>query len=115
MITSIFSDRDEVEAVESLSLDDAQAFIDVIDEASSSSTQRTRSLNPSRDFTRCWIASRQRSEGDPCTIYPGAVPARACFQNRFETHPVAPRRWSHPSTVGLRTCERVNTMDKRLR
>ena len=35
MITSIFSDRDEVEAVEHLSRGDAQALIDVIDEASS--------------------------------------------------------------------------------
>ena len=35
MITSIFSDRDEVEAVEHLSRDNAQAFVDTIDEASS--------------------------------------------------------------------------------
>jgi len=34
MITSIFSDRDEVEAFRYLSGCDAQAFVDMIDEAS---------------------------------------------------------------------------------
>ena len=34
LITSIFSDRNEVEVVGHLSGDDAQAFVDVIDEAS---------------------------------------------------------------------------------
>ena len=34
LITSIFSDQDEVEVIEYLSGCDAQAFVDVIDEAS---------------------------------------------------------------------------------
>jgi len=34
LIGSIFSDRDEVEVFKHLSKDDAQAFVDVIDEAS---------------------------------------------------------------------------------
>ena len=34
LITSIFSDRDEVEVVEHLAGDDAQAFIDVVYEVS---------------------------------------------------------------------------------
>lgn len=34
LITSIFADRDEMEVLESLSGNDAQAFVDVLDEAS---------------------------------------------------------------------------------
>ena len=41
LITSIFSDPDEVEVVEHLSGDDAQTFIDTIDKASSHTTPRS--------------------------------------------------------------------------
>ena len=52
LINSIFSDHDELEVFEYLSGDDAQAFVDVIDEAS------VRVLPPPSNFSQTFISGR---------------------------------------------------------
>lgn len=39
LITAVFSDKDEIEVVQGLCKDDAQAFIDIVDEVRTSSNQ----------------------------------------------------------------------------
>jgi len=60
LITEVFSDRDETEAVKCLRGRDAQSFIDVIDEVLSDSltSEDSADLNPNFPVSpgRCWIA-----------------------------------------------------------
>ena len=95
LISSIFADRGEVEAVVQLPADDARAFVNATDE-----------INPPRGpvfeswdrilvlilyilSIRRWMASQLRSEGGACIIYPEFAAAKAYFQNcsqiRFAT------------------------------
>ena len=59
LITEIFSDRDRTEAVRRLSEEDAQSFIDVVDEVPSDSftSEDSADLNPNFPVSpgRCWI------------------------------------------------------------
>jgi hypothetical protein len=69
LITVIFSDSSEAEAVRLLCGDDAQAFVDVIDEVSPRilSSQQNRPIDFDPNFRvppiRRWIASSHRYKG----------------------------------------------------
>ena len=66
LITDIFSDRDETEAVKSLRGEDAQSFIDLVDKVLHFSLLEDRLSDSNLDFvitlSRCWIASARRSD-----------------------------------------------------
>ena len=66
LITAIFSDRNEIDVVKRLRGDDAQSFVDVMDEVlplSFISEERAHraELKLSRPAGRCWIPWRLRS------------------------------------------------------
>ena len=86
LITSLFSDHDEAKAVEYLSGDDAQTFIDVIDEAS----LHLRIVGPvSVDSqsnvcvlsVRSWKVSHRGHAGGVCARYTRFVAAKPCFHD----------------------------------
>ena len=115
LITSIFSDRNEVEAVERLSGNDAQAFIDLIDEVSTCTISPKFLLVDSHQSfpappARGWIASNRISAGNVCVQYIGFVVARPCFRARWQSHFVMTQHRPRWPTVGLRMCGRVNMM-----
>ena len=76
LITTIFSDHNQVEMVGNLFGDDAQNLINAIDEvcACTLSYLRDRSVDSRPTFytlsIRCWTASNHRSTGSACTFYP---------------------------------------------
>ena len=68
LIADMFSDRDETEAIKRLQGNDAQMFVDVVDEVfSHSSYQKNRSTdlnsNPPVVPSRHWIVWTRGSEG----------------------------------------------------
>ena len=87
LITSIFSDFDEIEVeiVGRLSGGSAQTFVDKIDEVNSHPISRSKAkwplLIPSLFSIRHWIASHPRSEGGVFSVYPGFATAKTCFQD----------------------------------
>ena len=88
LITSIFSDHGEVEAVEHLTGNDAQTFIDLIDEVSTYIISSGCSLvNSHQSFlalsVRGWVVSNRISAGSVCAPYTGFVAAKPCFQDRW--------------------------------
>jgi hypothetical protein len=116
LITTIFSDRNQVNMVGHLSGGDAQTFIDTIDEVSPHKIPRPK--DQSIDFgsnihilsIRRWIASRHRSAGGVCTIYTIFVAAKPCFRDHWKSHFVTTQRSTRCALVDLRTCGRVNIM-----
>ena len=124
LITSIFSDRDEVEVFEYLSGSDAQAFVDVMDEASvcillplkigRSIPTETFYLLPVRCWTN-WTASHQRSAGCVCALHTGPAAAKACFRGHFQFSFIMIQRKSHGVPAGLWTCGGVSMRAGRLR
>ena len=90
LITSIFSDSDEVEVVTSLPKNDAQAFVDTIDKVTSRAASYTKIgtmsliwLNPSHVPIRRWKPSHLKFEGGVCAICPRFVAVIICFRNQF--------------------------------
>jgi len=79
LATIIFSDDNEVKMVRGLCGDDAQSFIDVIDEVSlhTLSPPRNGSVDSHLNFltlsVRYWIVSRNRSARGVCALYTGFV------------------------------------------
>ena len=75
LITTIFSDDNQVETVGQLSGSDAQTFVDTIDEVSLHNLLRSRDKLIDFDTgihilsIRCWITSHQRPAGGVGTIY----------------------------------------------
>ena len=88
LITTIFSDNDQVEMVKQLSGDDVQTFIDVLDEASpcTISYSKERLINFDSGLrilsNRRWIAFRKRSATGVWVIYTGCVAAVHFFRQR---------------------------------
>ena len=63
LITAIFSDRDETEVVRDLRGDDAQSFVEVIDEVGSGNpTHLKRMESQMLCFLRCWMSCHRGSE-----------------------------------------------------
>ena len=85
LVTTILSDRDQVETVRGLSGDDAQKFIDIADKV------HLRVLSPQKEgwvdsclpfhvlSVRCWIVSRQRPARAVYVLYIGFVATRPFF------------------------------------
>ena len=90
LMTSIFSDHNEVKVVEYLSGDNAQTFIDVTYEAS------LHALSPPKDvpvdspsttrvlLVRCWKTFHQLPAGGVCVFYTGCVAAKPCFHDHWK-------------------------------
>ena len=118
LITSIFSDNNEVEAVEHLSGNDAQAFIDLIDGVSTCIiSSGCRLVDPHQSFlvlsARDWIVSNRISAGSVCAPHIGFVAAKPCFQDLWRSHSVMTQRRLRWPTVGLRMCGKVIMMAER--
>jgi len=115
LITSIFSDRGEVEAVGQLSGDDAQTFIDIINEVgvctllAPKNGQVTPTETPAL-LVRYWIASHNRSTGGVCALYTGSVVVKSYFQKPWWSHSVMTQQGTHSVVVGLQMCGRANIM-----
>jgi hypothetical protein len=97
-----------------LSGDDAQSFIDMIDEVGPHKISRPKdkSIDLNLDLPilslRCWIASHRRSAQVACTIYTVFVAAKAYFQDHWKSHFAMTQRNTHCVLVDLRTCGRVS-------
>jgi len=87
LISSIFTNNDETKVVGHLSGDDAQTFVDVVDEV-------TPPHNPMFELTdsntnlgvlpiRYWIVLHQRSTGSLCVVYAGSVETKPYFRDRW--------------------------------
>ena len=119
LITTIFSERDGLEVATFLSGEDAQAFIDVVDEV------RPHTLQPLRDVSstptqnlcilldRSWITSDSRSAGDACALYTGFVLNRLCSRNHWQFHSVTAQRGPRSVVAVLRMCGRPSMMVRR--
>ena len=87
LIMTIFSGSDEVEIARNLFGDDAQTFVDVIDEVSIRTfhLDRTGLFVPYLNFCALpvshWITSRQGSTGGVCILYTGFVVERPYFRD----------------------------------
>ena len=72
LITDLFSDRGEIEALKNLSGGDAQLFVDVIDEVPSHSRAgMTGPLTCAQTLIRCWMAWYHGSGGSVWPYYAG--------------------------------------------
>ena len=81
LITTIFSDHNQVRVVRDLSGDGAQAFIDIIDGVSLCTLLPPKNsidfyLNLRTLLARPWIMSRYKSARSVCALYTGFVAAR---------------------------------------
>ena len=90
LITAIFADHDQTQMVANLAGDDAQAFVDVIDEASPHTI--SCSMEELIDFgsnlytpsIRRWIVLNHRSAGCVYPTYTGFAAAMPYFRNRWQ-------------------------------
>jgi len=92
LITTIFSDYNQAEMVKDLRGDDAQEFIDVLDEVS------LRILSPPRNgyvnsnsnsrplSVRCWTVFLHRSERSVRTPYAASVATEPWFRDHWQFH-----------------------------
>jgi len=89
LINTIFLDNNQVEMVGRLQGEDAQTFIDIIDEVSphnfTPKGQSNFDLNLHILSTRRWIASYQRSAGSVYSIYTGFVATKPDFRNHWQS------------------------------
>lgn len=122
LITSIFSDRNEIEAVELLSGNDAQAFIDVVDEVSVHTFLIPKYRLPvySQDNAFClsfrfWGTSHNIYTGGVSVIRTEFVVANPCFRNRLRFQFATTRQRPHSAMGVSRTCGRVNIVAGGLR
>lgn len=119
LVTAIFSDNNQAEMVGHLSGDNAQKFIDVIDEvslATSCSKDKLADLSSNLHLfpTRWRMVSHQRSGGSVCAIYTISVATRPCFRNHWQFRCVTTRSNTQRALVDTRMCGRVNIMTERL-
>ena len=88
MITTIFSDDNQVKRVGQLTGDDTQNLIDMIDEVNphTISSSKVKSIDVDSNLRilsiRDWIASHRRSAGDVYATYTASVTVRPYFRNR---------------------------------
>lgn len=119
LISSIFSHQSEIDVVELLSGNDAQEFIDIIDEVSITlsclQTASRSTLNYICFLGRFRMISRERSTGGASTIHTEFVAANPCFRNHLRFQFVMTRWRPRSSMGGLQTCGRANIMAGRLR
>jgi len=86
LITTIFSDNDQVKAARHVSCNDTQALINVIDEVCSCAihpqcTRRCTLIQTPLFFIRYWITLHQRHAGDVCAVYTRFVAIKPSFRN----------------------------------
>ena len=124
LIRSIFSNRGGVEALDHVSGTDAQAFVDVIDEASIciilsleiGSVESHSNFCPlSVRHWKAWMLSRQISVGGACVLHIRSAAAKPYFRNHSKFRFVTIQRKPHSVLVGLRTCGGVGIRTGRLR
>jgi len=88
LVTTIFSDRDQVKMVGHLSGSNAQTFIDMIDEVSlilnftSVDGWIDSDSNPLVLSIRCWMVLHHSSAGGVCVTCTGFVVAKPWFRDR---------------------------------
>ena len=109
LITSIFSDRNEIDVVKHLSGDDAQTFIDAVNEVSYPlSLTKNGSVDPHQNpralSVRRWIASHNKSTGRACDFCPAFVAVKPYFPNLCKFHFVTTQWEPHIIAVDSRTC-----------
>ena len=106
--------------VKQLCGDDAQIFVDLVDEVSLYGLspiehKRINSLlNPRALSVRCWMILTRSSVGSvhvPCTSF---VVAKPCFRSRLQSRFVITQRKAPCATADLRMCGRVDTITERL-
>jgi len=114
LITAIFADNNEVEMVRNLCGDDAQTFVDLVDEV------RLCSLSPLKhglvdlqsEFyplsVRCWIVSHRNFARDVHALYTGFAAAKPYFRNRWQSRFVIIQRKAPCAMAGSRTYGRVS-------
>ena len=120
LITSVFSDRDEIDGAGHLSGDDAQTFIDAVNEVSYPLLfAKNRSVDPYQNSralsVRRWIASHNGSKGSVCDFCPGFAAVKPCFLNRWQFRFVTTQWELHIVLVSMRTCGRAIITARRLR
>jgi len=106
LITTIFSDRGEAEKVRRLSGDDAQTFIDMVDEAS---PQNGWVDSRSHFYTlsaRCWIVSHPRYARGVHMLFTEFVAAKPWFHGHWKFHFVTTQRRIHCAMVDSQMCGR---------
>ena len=76
LITTIFSDRDQIEMVGNLSGDDAQAFVDTIDEVSlcALSSSKNRKLTSAQISMLYWLVPGWHHTTDPQEVFARCIP-----------------------------------------
>ena len=115
LITTIFSNKDEVEIVRHLCGDDAQSFINAVYEARSYillfSKNGTVNFDSNAHVSsiRRWITSIVHCERGACAWYARSVAIMPCFQNHWPSHfPVTEPRICRCIKVGSRMYGRVH-------
>ena len=107
LITTIFSDHGEAKMVRRLSGDDAQTFIDMVDEASPQSGWVNSHSHLCAPFVRCSIVLRHRYARGVRMLFTGFVVAKPWFHGHWKFHFVTTQRRTHCAMVDLRMCGRV--------
>jgi len=82
LITTIFSDQDQVKMIRQVSGDDAQTFVDVADGVRVPISHSDDSFGSNHTFLiRFWIASHQRPAEGVCAFYTRFVAAKPWFHD----------------------------------
>ena len=121
LITSVFSDRDEIDGVGHLSGDNAQTFIDAVNEVSYPLLlAKNGSVDPHQNsctlsVRRCITSHNRSTGGGVCDFCPGFVAAKPCFLNRWQFRFVTIQRELHIVLVSMRTYGRAIITTRRLR
>jgi len=115
LVRTVFSDSEEVEIVGHLCGDDAQTFVDVIDEVSLTlPPPRSRPfppcLNSCAVSARYWIAYHHEFKGGACAPCIGSVAAKPWFRGHSKSHSVMTQGSTRFVMVGLRMCGGDNIM-----
>ena len=106
LIKVILSDRNETEAVKRLSGDDAQSFVDVIDEVlicSFVSEEQGHWLNSPSLLSRRWKAWRRDSGKSAYAFCARYAASRLCFQYHYRCRFATTDREKPCTAVGLPT------------
>jgi len=107
LITTIFSNRVEVKMVRRLSGDDAQTFIDMVDEASPQNRWTDSHSHFCNLLVRYWIVSRHRYAGGVRMLFTGFVAAKPWFHGHWKFHFVTTQRRTRCAMVDLQMRGRV--------
>ena len=118
LITTIFSDDNQVKRVGQLSGDEAQNLIDIINGVSARSISHSRN---EFDFDsnlhilsiRCWIVLYRRSAGGVWVTCTGFVINKPCFLDRWKFHFVTIQRGTRWAMVDRQTCGWADTLARR--